>query len=289
MPDLFVNAIVVLPDRLAFGTIVVVEGDRIVAVRGPQETIPGGKPIDLGGAYLAPGSSIFTSTAATATISWTAPTPGFAPYAKPTLDTARPVSCRRQPSPGTSSTLRCCRYAASFSIARRAAPAFRGPFLRSLFRSGGSRLSPDFDGAAAQSRGIRRIPHLRRRDSPRDGGARITRRRGVCQGLPDTRHRRQSWPFARHLFSGGGRARLGRRHVDHLFCAMSDRARLRQSQTYPMRGGLMEATLYFDDLTTEVIADGKHLDSSLLKLAYKAKGAEPPRPCHRLQPGARLP
>src|SRR5262249_16668371 len=29
----------------------------------------------------------------------------------------------------------------------------------------------------------------------------------------------------------------GVRHVDHLFCAMSDRARLRQTQTYPMRGG----------------------------------------------------
>jgi N-acetylglucosamine-6-phosphate deacetylase len=63
-------------------------------------------------------------------------------------------------------------------------------------------------------------------------------------------------------------------HVDHLFCAMSDRARLRQSQTYPMRGGVTEATLYFDDLTTEVIADGKHLQRELLLLAYKFKGPE---------------
>ncbi len=66
----------------------------------------------------------------------------------------------------------------------------------------------------------------------------------------------------------------GVRHVDHLFCAMSDRARLRQKQTYPMRGGVMEATLFFDELTTEVIADGKHLDASLLKLAYKVKGPD---------------
>jgi N-acetylglucosamine-6-phosphate deacetylase len=66
----------------------------------------------------------------------------------------------------------------------------------------------------------------------------------------------------------------GVRHVDHLFCAMSDRARLRQLQTYPMRGGLMEATLYFDELTTEVIADGKHLAPSLLKLAYRVKGPD---------------
>jgi N-acetylglucosamine-6-phosphate deacetylase len=63
-------------------------------------------------------------------------------------------------------------------------------------------------------------------------------------------------------------------HVDHLFCAMSDRARLRLEQTYPMRGGVMEATLFFDDLTTEVIADGKHLARELLLLAYKIKGPD---------------
>jgi N-acetylglucosamine-6-phosphate deacetylase len=66
----------------------------------------------------------------------------------------------------------------------------------------------------------------------------------------------------------------GVRHVDHLFCAMSDRARLRQAQTFPMRAGVMEATLYFDELTTEVIADGKHLSPELLRLAYKAKGPD---------------
>lgn len=66
----------------------------------------------------------------------------------------------------------------------------------------------------------------------------------------------------------------GLSHVDHLFCAMSDRARLRQEQTYPMRGGLMEATLFFDELTTEVIADGKHLSPELLRLAYKIKGPD---------------
>ncbi len=66
----------------------------------------------------------------------------------------------------------------------------------------------------------------------------------------------------------------GVRHVDHLFCAMSDRARLRQSQAYPMRGGVLEATLFFDELTTEVIADGKHLQRELLRLAYKIKGPD---------------
>ncbi|HKI35858.1 MAG TPA: N-acetylglucosamine-6-phosphate deacetylase [Gemmataceae bacterium] len=66
----------------------------------------------------------------------------------------------------------------------------------------------------------------------------------------------------------------GVRHVDHLFCAMSDRARLRQTQTYPMRGGVLEATLYLDGLTTEVIADGKHLRRELLLLAHRIKGPD---------------
>jgi N-acetylglucosamine-6-phosphate deacetylase len=66
----------------------------------------------------------------------------------------------------------------------------------------------------------------------------------------------------------------GVRHVDHLFCAMSDRARLRQSQPFPMRGGVMEATLFFDELTAEVIADGKHLDRELLLLACKIKSPD---------------
>src|SRR6185369_11327111 len=61
----------------------------------------------------------------------------------------------------------------------------------------------------------------------------------------------------------------GVRHADHLFCAMSDRARLRLGQTYPMRGGVLEAVLHFDEITSEVIADGRHLAADLLRLAYK--------------------
>lgn len=66
----------------------------------------------------------------------------------------------------------------------------------------------------------------------------------------------------------------GVRHIDHLYCAMSDKTRLRQFQCYPMRGGVLEASLYFDELTTEVIADGKHLSPDLLMLALKCKGPD---------------
>jgi N-acetylglucosamine-6-phosphate deacetylase len=66
----------------------------------------------------------------------------------------------------------------------------------------------------------------------------------------------------------------GVQHVDHLFCAMSDRARLRLTQSFPMRAGVMEATLAHDELTTEVIADGWHLSRELLLTAYRIKGAD---------------
>lgn len=66
----------------------------------------------------------------------------------------------------------------------------------------------------------------------------------------------------------------GVRHVDHLYCAMSDKSKLRQEQPYPMQGGVLEAALYFDELSTEVIADGKHLSADLLLLALKLKGPD---------------
>jgi N-acetylglucosamine-6-phosphate deacetylase len=41
-----------------------------------------------------------------------------------------------------------------------------------------------------------------------------------------------------------------------------------------MRAGVMEGTLFHDQLTTEVIADGVHLSPGLLKFAYKLKGPD---------------
>jgi N-acetylglucosamine-6-phosphate deacetylase len=55
---------------------------------------------------------------------------------------------------------------------------------------------------------------------------------------------------------------------------MSDKTKLRQKRNYPMQGGVQEDTFYFDELTTEVIADGKHLSADLLLLALKIKGPD---------------
>jgi N-acetylglucosamine-6-phosphate deacetylase len=67
---------------------------------------------------------------------------------------------------------------------------------------------------------------------------------------------------------------LGVRHVDHFFCAMSNYVSLRTRFGTPMRGGMMEFVLATPDMTTEVIADGRHLAPELLRFVLQMKGPD---------------
>ncbi len=62
----------------------------------------------------------------------------------------------------------------------------------------------------------------------------------------------------------------GMTHLTHHWSAMAGVHRV-EAKRY---SGMIEAGIACDDLTTEVIADGKHLPTSLLRLAYKCKGRE---------------
>ena len=61
---------------------------------------------------------------------------------------------------------------------------------------------------------------------------------------------------------------MGCRHVTHLYNAMSGVTKVNGLR----RGGLVESALLLDELTVEVIADGKHIPPELLMLIYKLKG-----------------
>lgn len=67
---------------------------------------------------------------------------------------------------------------------------------------------------------------------------------------------------------------LGVRHVDHFFCAMSNYVSTRSRIGTPMQGGIMEYVLASDEMTTELIADGCHLASDLLRFALRMMGVE---------------
>ena len=67
---------------------------------------------------------------------------------------------------------------------------------------------------------------------------------------------------------------LGVRHVDHFYCAMSSVSSLRERCGTPMQASMLEFVLDTADMTTEVIADGRHLSPELLRFVVKWKGAE---------------
>jgi N-acetylglucosamine-6-phosphate deacetylase len=67
---------------------------------------------------------------------------------------------------------------------------------------------------------------------------------------------------------------LGVRHIDHFFCAMSNYLSVRTRTGTPMRGGMMEFALASEEITTEVIADGRHLAPELLRFALKMFGVD---------------
>jgi N-acetylglucosamine-6-phosphate deacetylase len=64
--------------------------------------------------------------------------------------------------------------------------------------------------------------------------------------------------------------RAGLKHVTHIYSSMSSVVR-----EGPWRiPGLLETALMCDDLTTEIIADGKHLPPLLMQLVFKCKGLD---------------
>lgn len=273
---LFTGGTLILEDRLLADGVVAVDRDRISAVHaGPSSAAGSPEAIDLAGGYLAPGfvdlhihggdgadfmdgteTAFRTVCAAHARHGTTSLLPTTT-VARHEQHLAFFETCRRLKAAGTGSArilgahfygpyfgreARGCHPAASVRPPR---PEEYKQYLAYADSTCTSTVAPELPGA--------------------EEFVRACRARGVrC----NAGHSHATFAQMEQAVAWGVR------HVDHLFCAMSDRARLRQTQTYPMRGGVMEATLYFDELTTEVIADGKHLERELLLLAYKIKGPD---------------
>ena len=81
-------------------------------------------------------------------------------------------------------------------------------------------------------------------------------------------HSDASWSEMQRAFE------LGVRHVDHLYCAMSSVPSLRQRLRTPMQASMLEFVLATEQMTTELIADGKHLAPDLLRFVLRMKGAD---------------
>jgi N-acetylglucosamine-6-phosphate deacetylase len=269
----FHNGVIILEDRLLHGGQVTVDGPRITAVTTDSSpTSAHDQHIDLEGGYLAPG---FVDLHVHG---------GDGADFMDGTETAFRTVCRAHLRHGTTSLLptttvgRHEQHLTFLDLCRRLKPApadgarilgahFYGPYFAYEARGAhpGAEVRPPVPAEYEQ--------YLTFADSivtatvaPELPGAEAFVRACRAHGIRcNAGHSHAT--FAQMEAAVG----WGVRHIDHLFCAMSDRSRLRQTQTYPMRGGVLEATLYFDELTTEVIADGKHLQRELLLLAYKIK------------------
>jgi N-acetylglucosamine-6-phosphate deacetylase len=270
----FRGGTVVLEDRLLPGGVVEVEGGRIAGVREGGEAGTG-EIVDLAGGFLVPGF-----------IDLHVHGGAGADFMDGTAEAFRTI-CRAHARHGTTSLLptttvaRHDQHLAFLDVCRRLTQEgtggarilgahFYGPYFNADARGchpGGPVRAPDpaeyadylaYADCIATATVAPELPGA-------EGFVRACREHGIrC----NAGHSYATFDQMREALAWGVR------HVDHLFCAMSDRARLRQAQTYPMRGGVLEATLYFDELTTEVIADGKHLQRELLLLAHKVKGPD---------------
>src|SRR5262245_60706894 len=271
---IFANATLVLPDRLVPGGVVRAQDGRITGLG--EGTREGVRVIDLGGMYLAPGFVDLHVHGGDG-----------ADFMDGTREAFETV-CRCHLRHGTTSltptstVARMDQYLRFLELcgelreadtggARVVGSHFYGPYFARHAR--GCHPDQDFftpapDNANAITRLADTMP-LVVTVAPEIENAEWLVRTYSARGVRfNSGHSHATFPQVEAAVGWGVR------HVDHLFCAMSDRARLRQAQTFPMRAGVLEATLYFDELTTEVIADGKHLSPELLRLAYKLKGPD---------------
>ncbi len=266
----FTNATLVLPDRLIEHGSLTIEDGRIVGINRES------KGIDLGGRYLAPGFVDLHVHGGDGSDFMDGTTAAFRTVCR---CHARHGTTSLTPTSTVATTAQYLRFLELCEElhgdvpggARIVGSHFYGPYFARPARG----CHPDQEFLTPNAENADRFTKLAAKMllaitvAPEIDNAEWLVRAYANQGVQfNIGHSHATFPQVQAAVDWGAR------HVDHLFCAMSDRARLRQTQTYPMRAGVMEATLFFDELTTEVIADGQHLSPELLRLAFKCKGPD---------------
>jgi N-acetylglucosamine-6-phosphate deacetylase len=279
-PFRIVNATLILPDRLVAAGAVHVSGGRLTAV-GQHQDLPSwsGTTVDAGGRYLAPGyidlhvhggdNADFmdgtieafetairaharhgvTSIVPTSTVARHEQTMAF-------LANARHLRQRgAEPSRGLARTIGAHLYGPYFAEEKVGChprlPA-RPP------------TPAEFDQYVSFSDTL-----LTATCAPELPGAGAFYRAAAAKGIRlNAGHSDATWSEMAAAYA------LGVRHVDHFYCAMSSVSSLRVRCGTPMQASMMEFVLDTADVTTEVIADGRHLSPELLRFVVKWKGAD---------------
>jgi N-acetylglucosamine-6-phosphate deacetylase len=274
------GADLILPDRIASGQTLVIEGDRIVdLINGPRGVAPDEVRVDVVGQVIAPGfidvhvhgvagTDVLDGAGAIAAIATRLPRWGVTAFCPTT------VACDPAALEAVLSEVRQLRSDSSH-IGARVLPAH----LESNF------INPDFHGA--QPLACLRVPAHPGSTAPTDGqfsGAdilsTIDRHRPDVGIVTMASELDGGLALLRELVAAGVRVSLGHsgatfeaaqeaiaagaRHATHLFNRMS-----RMNHRDP---GLAGAILASDEIAAELICDGHHVHPAVMRVAIAAKG-----------------
>ncbi|MFL6584805.1 MAG: N-acetylglucosamine-6-phosphate deacetylase [Chthoniobacterales bacterium] len=260
------NARVILPDGIRDDVDIVVRHGRIAEVR-PSRGQSGSETVDLNANYVAPGFIDLHVHGAIGRDTM-----------ERSADAFRAI-CDYHASGGTTSLLLTTATAPLAEITETLSAIGKiqaelpqvlgahveGPFL-SPARPGAQRA--EFICAPDAASGVALLQHAgvvkRVTIAPEISGALDLMRDLVAAGIAVSGGHSDAWDEeARAGFAAG------MRHVTHTFNCMSSMRRRGRERV----AGLLEVALSEPEITCELIADGHHVSSTLMKLLYRAKGA----------------
>jgi N-acetylglucosamine-6-phosphate deacetylase len=281
MESVVFRGTVILPTRLVAGGVVVVEGDRIVAVGAEGEVGNQDRAVvvDAGGGYISPGFvDIHTHGGA------------GSDYMDGTTEAVRIVN-RSHAGHGTTTIFPTTTTGTLEQLvtmldaveavgrgwraedgARIAGVHWYGPYFASdkvgAHPKGFERNPDPAEYGPALARGIIKSATCA---AELPGAVEFCRAAAQAGCLVTCGHSNASWPEMVAVYEAGVR------HVDHFWNAMSSTDSIRRRLGTPQRGSMAEFVLYHEAMSTEVIADGFHHAAEMLQFLYRMKG--PPRLC----------
>ncbi len=261
----------ILPDRLLHGMALVVEAGRIAGIATPGELGTQTELLDVGGRYVAPGLiDIHTHGARGHTFNEaSAEAFGAITAANAAAGvTALLATIATDTLPNLEASLACC---ADWMRVPRPGSQVLGAHLEGPYFSMEQRgaqdpaciRTPD-DGTPERLLAHHSVMRIMSFAPELPGALELTERIAALGIVPAAGH---SSAREEHLRAAMQR---GLRHVIHLWSGQSSMVR----EGPWRRPGLLEASLTFDGLTAELIADNRHLPATLMRLAYKCIGAD---------------
>ncbi len=270
-PLALINGHLILPDRVATNQALIIEGSRIAGITAAADLPVDMLRLDVGGRYIAPGLiDIHTHGAAGRSFD----EPDEEAIATITAEQARHgvtgilATIAGSPIPNMLACLQACRRWMSTPQpgAQVLGVHLEGPYFSYAQRGAqdAASLRTPNDGSADALLAEHDITTMMTYAPELPGALELTTRLTRLGIVPAVGHSSARDDQVRAAMDAG------LRHAIHIWSGQSSTVR----EGPWRRPGLLEATLTFDGLTAEMIADNKHLPPTLMKLAYRCKGPD---------------